>query len=980
MISVAKSTICSLLLFFQFALYAQITFTHAPKDGAFLARDLKSNIAKYQIEGDVTDKSYSTLTIEIYRDNRLERKYQMSLSFTNGKAPFRRPIALTAGKHSYSIKYILNGIGTWTSRINNIQVGDAYIIQGQSNSVASNFSGAGVHANAFKDKYIRSFGSNSPNARISESDSFWHDAEGDLAGRSGSIGQWGMVLAKSLLDSFNTPICILNGGVGGTRISLHQRDPNNHENTGTIYGRLLRRVRQADLDNGIRGIFYYQGESDGPFAVHHDTMFKRLHGFWKEDFPNFEKLFVVQVREGCGNPSMQLREFQRQFEFNLPNCQTISSNGLNGHDGCHFKFEQGYKELGLQIAALAARDFYNSPHTKNINPPNIKDCFYSNETKTEITLDLQYPDDEIFVDSGFYNLFRIEGDPSVRITGGRLLNNRIVLELNKNSCLVTGLSYDGLRRVQPWVKNKIGTALISFYNQPIKYHKVQTEYEGCKNSPITLGEDSLPGSQYLWTRLLTNQTYTNSKISIVGKQTELFSLVIHYPKSNCKKNDTLRVRLKPENIQLPKLGRDTTLCKGDSLKIQLDSTAFAEFAWYQNSRFERGHTFISSEKGPIRVEAMSESGCRYKDTVHLNLYKAKVNLPEDFSICPGNDTLLETSREYASYLWNGVMGSSKYRTSAAKVLLTVSDSFGCLATDSIHIIEQKIPLVPNLDTSVCENSFIAIKRPNKFTQWYHADTIIKTNLNVHSSISYPVVLIDSFGCLQRDTITTKALPVPKYNLGKDTGYCKLDSLILYLPGGMSKYFVNGKEQVKSEILIKNPGKIYTSVVNTQGCSSSDTIEISEYKVPSLTQFRDTLVCVGIPITFKLETDLTYTVNSGILDMNYVFKDSGRYVIQAMNIKGCSQHKSIRISYKPCSNNANYYSKPGLSIFPNPSHGDIHIRSNEALQKHITLLDANGRTVYQSLLSGKEHFINAHLLNSGLYILKIGNESFKIILY
>ena len=79
------------------------------------------------------------------------------------------------------------------------------LIQGQSNSVASNFSGSGPHANVFKDKFIRSFGSSSNKPSLSFIDTFWHDAEGDLSYIQGSIGQWGMVLAKSLLDSFNIP-------------------------------------------------------------------------------------------------------------------------------------------------------------------------------------------------------------------------------------------------------------------------------------------------------------------------------------------------------------------------------------------------------------------------------------------------------------------------------------------------------------------------------------------------------------------------------------------------------------------------------------------------------------------------------------------------------------------------------------------------------------------------------------------------------
>ncbi len=961
-------------------LSAQITFSHAPKDGAFLARNLKSNIAKYEIEGAVTDNSYTTLTVEVYRDNSLIYTYPLNLNFSQGKAIFKRPIALNAGKYSYSIKYILNGASNWSTQVDNIQVGDVYLIQGQSNSVASNFSGAGVHANAFKDKYLRSYGSASNNSTYSNADSFWHDADGDISYNKGSIGQWGLVMGKALLDSFGIPICILNGGVGGTQIYLHQRDPNNPENLNTIYGRLLKRVKKAELTDHIRGIFYYQGESDGPYAVHHDTLFKKLHGFWNEDFPNFEKLYVVQVRQGCGNPSLQLREFQRQFEFNLPNCQTISSNGLDAHDGCHFKFEKGYRELGMQLAALAGRDFYNSSRTKNIDPPNIKDCYYSNATKTEITINLMHSEDVLVVDTGFYALFQIEGDPTIQVTKGSIINNQIILELNKSSCLITGLSYNGMRLVQPWVKNKIGTALISFYNQPIKYHRVLGDYKGCKNSHITLGEDSISGSKYAWTRFLTNQKYTSSKIDIIGGQAELFSLIISYPKSNCKSNDTLRIRMSPENILIPNLGKDTTICEGDSLMLKADSIIFTEPIWYQNGLLKRVYLFNTNIAGPIILNVKSPSACIYRDTINLNIYKGHVQLPIDFSICPGTDTLLKTKRNYSQYIWNGIIGGSQYRTSTAKVLLTVTDSFGCLANDSINIIEQKVPGLPKLNIPVCSNSLTPVPRPTEFINWFIRDTMIQNNLNVYSKGTYPITLIDAFGCFQKDTIYTNTLPEPIYTLGADTGFCKNSSLSLYLPKNMAKYFVNGNEQSGSKININKSGTLYTSVTDFNACSSSDSINIVEYGLPSLNQFNDTLVCLGKPVGFKLDTGLKYFVNSVLINATYTFNDSGTYTIEAQNMNGCTQSKIISITYKPCVNSLNNHLESKFSIFPNPSMGDINIESMDIINDQIYLFDIKGRMVYQSLFTGRKHNIDAQTLKKGVYILKIKTESFKIILY
>lgn len=968
-----------ILLLCSVSLKGQISFTQVPKEGAFLARDLNKNTARYDIEGIVTDPAYTTITFEVYRNNYLERTYRMNLQFLNGRAQFKRPITLTAGKFTYSIKYILKGSTVYSQQINNLMVGDVYLIQGQSNSVANNFSGAGIHSDAFKDKYIRSFGNSSTNKNTCFADSFWHQAIGDAAYQSGSVGQWGLVMARSLLDSFGIPICILNGGVGGTRSDLHQRDPTNPENLNTIYGRLLSRVRRAQLTDKVRGIFFYQGESDRSFAIKHDTNIRNLHRFWSEDFPNFEKLFIVQVRNGCGNPSMQLREFQRQFEFSLPNCQTISSNGLNGHDGCHFKFEKGYKELGLQIAALAARDFYNSTHRTNIDPPNLQDCFYSDASKKEITLRLTHPQDMVFTDPGFYRLFMIEGDPSVEITQGEIKNNAIVLTLNKSSCSITGLSYDGLSRVQPWVKNKIGTALISFYNQAIKYHKVLNEYSGCKNSSLFIGEDSIAGSQYSWTRLLTKDTFSTSKISIKGKERELFSLIIKYSKSSCKENDTLRVKLIPDEVQIPKLGNDTSLCFGDTFKTNIDSIQFPICFWNYRSEFIKGHRFEASRSGEAILNVQSKAECAYKDTLNILFYKAKVKLPEDFAICSGADTLLKTPRSYSAYTWNGTSAGRSYTMPAGELILTVEDSFGCIASDTLTITEHPPIALPKLKPIPCENSFVTLPKPTGFSRWTYNSQVIIDGLNVYSNKNYPIGLIDSFGCSYTDTIRTSEYPEPKYSLGKDTGFCKNDTLQLLLPPNMEEYTVNGKKQNGNALTIFQAGSYYTSVTNSNGCSSSDSLFIEEYEQPSLNHFRDTLVCAKEPIVYKLEPNLNYFINSELVSNDYIFKDSGIYVIDALNTNGCLQSKTIRIEYKPCINTTHSLQTNPILIFPNPSKGAINIHATLNQNKPISLFDINGRKVYQSTFIGKSHSIEAHRFRKGMYVLKIKAECFKVLL-
>lgn len=449
-------------------LFSQLILHNPPKDNAFISRNVLTNAATITLKGQVDDTFFSSLQVKIYRNHILISSAQVPLKALKDHATFTYEVNLEAGKYIYTIEYLVsNSKGNYTKTIDGIVIGDAYLIQGQSNAVAANHDKLGIkYSKEYVDTFIRSFGNSTCDLNIVHGDTSWYSAENT---NHSWIGEWGLVLAKTLLDSFGIPICILNGALGGTTITQHTSTYNNPIDINSIYGRLLYRARKASIDNNIRGIFYFQGESDGSNARLHDSLFRQIYTSWNRDYKGFEKLYFVQVRgQSCGAPSIQLRDYQRRFEYSLSRCKVISSNGLNNHDGCHYGFVNGYEQLGLQLAALVSRDLYHGRITRNIDPPNIKNCFYSNADGDEITINMNNPKDIIYSDPDFYKLFNVEGDSTVSIVKGFIRHNCVILKLDHGSYNITGLTYDSGAGMQPWIKNSLNMGLISFYNVPIE--------------------------------------------------------------------------------------------------------------------------------------------------------------------------------------------------------------------------------------------------------------------------------------------------------------------------------------------------------------------------------------------------------------------------------------------------------------------------------------------------------------------------------
>ena len=454
------------MLFFLFFLEteAQIIFDKTPKDFAIIPRNPVTNMGSFEVSGIVPDNKYTTIEIRAYQKGKLKGNSIKTLYFTGSYSTFNFQLNLAAGLFNYDFKFYLND-GTTSklvTEVKSVAFGDVILITGQSNAVANSHNGT-VNSK-YGDSFIRSFGTASSNGSAVFSNLNWYIANGDGYYDKGTVGQWGLVMARQIMDSVKVPIAIINNAVGGTPITFHQKNPSNPIDLNTSYGRHLFRATEAQVNKKARFMFYYQGESDGSAAKLHDSLFKIMHRDWRTDFIGLEKIYVVQVRSGCGSPSLQLREVQRQFEFVLPRTRTLTMTGFSGHDGCHFALAKGYESLGFEAANCMLDEFYGKKNKKDIYPLNPVYAYFSKADYTEITLELNQHIQTLKGDVNFYQLFQLEGNSGVIITGGSIVKNKIVLNLSAKACSIKGLSYNGAAGAPPWVTNSNGIGLLSFYN------------------------------------------------------------------------------------------------------------------------------------------------------------------------------------------------------------------------------------------------------------------------------------------------------------------------------------------------------------------------------------------------------------------------------------------------------------------------------------------------------------------------------------
>lgn len=429
-----------------------VSLTSAPQDRQLFPRDSHGGAA-VAVAGRVTDPRITKVELQVSDGRR----------FSSRGPAFSFSPRITAGLRTYAMQLRATGpgINRTVALWDDLVSGDVYAVQGQSNAEAAKYNGA---ASGEESPYLRSFGSPTSDPSISAADRTWHYGVGDVTNQSGSIGQWATRLGRRLIDTYKVPVALINGAHGGQPISFFQRNDANPDDITTNYGRYRQRLVAAGALTKLRGVLFYQGESDNDNAAVHVAGYTSLLQDWRSDFGTV-KYYAFQVRvSGCGNLSVNLRDAQRRMADTL-GITVLSTNGLSGYDSCHYAWLNGYRELGDHTFAVLARDLYGGSPA-GVAPPNPLSAAYSKADHTEITVQLRSAD-PLTVDPGAGPTFRVDGTTATVTEVAYQAGGKLVLTLSGPADGATGMTYLGNLRAGPWITNATGTGLLAFTGVPI---------------------------------------------------------------------------------------------------------------------------------------------------------------------------------------------------------------------------------------------------------------------------------------------------------------------------------------------------------------------------------------------------------------------------------------------------------------------------------------------------------------------------------
>ncbi len=497
---------------------AQVSFTTLPKAGEIYPRNVITNIGNPIVAGTVLSAAspYDAMKVKLYRNNIFQATYTQVLSYQQGIANFSLTFPIVSELANYKIEAYgsINGSLTLIASVDSLLAGDAFIITGQSNAAAGAVFGFGNADN--KNSFIRVYGSGSSYGYTPE----WFEANGDIwdGGGNGNCGQWGLRLAKDLLDAHSIPIALFNGANSGQPISWFQRNDLDPQDQNTNYGRLLSRVTETGFLNDIRAIFWYQGESNsfGTSTATYKSSFNSLNSDWLSDFPNYGHLYIIQIKQGCGATKTgvnKIQEAHRELAQEIANASIYASNGTNqASDICHYPYNKGYKITGDNMFNIVNRDIYGGPSNANIESPYVISAVQT--ASNQITLNFKNTADTYTWTNGTEKDFILSGS-NVNIISGVVSGSSIILTLSGTPLSFTGLSYLGHKGIgSPTIRNLNGLGLVGF--RLLTVTPFSPKLYAAKEEPLSIYPNPAAGQTMLSFQLTSETSLIISVYNVIG--------------------------------------------------------------------------------------------------------------------------------------------------------------------------------------------------------------------------------------------------------------------------------------------------------------------------------------------------------------------------------------------------------------------------------------------------------------------------------
>jgi hypothetical protein len=389
--------------------------------------------------------------------------------------------------------------------------------------------------------------------------------------------------------------------------------------------------------------------------------------------------------------------------------------------------------------------------------------------------------------------------------------------------------------------------------------------------------------------------------------------------------------------------------------------------------------------------------------------KPVINLDSVSTLCNNKPLVLNAGNVGCTYLWNTNDTTQSIAVSTPGIYwVRVTNPNNLSETDTVIVLSGAAPaLTLGKDTIICVPDSIVLNATNPQSKYYWSTGDTSRQITVATEELYSVLVIDTNGCYNNDSIFIDVNPRPvKPKLGNNGPLCSGDTLFIvdsiskqgitsiYGPNG---FLVSDVQYWNYGVVMADSG-LYYIIDSVNGCTSADTTQV---KVDSaFTPVVSLNVSPGTNIWPYVQLDFTANVNYGLADSKFQWHKNGQIIpgetgqtykaiaytdlmngdIICVHITNsnecaitdtsidCAQPIKLSLSTETVNNSQNIY------IYPNPVKDNLLIDglTDDCV---IKVLDLAGKLRVQKLVVDRNScVIDMERMSPGVYFLHIIQQS------
>jgi gliding motility-associated-like protein len=205
------------------------------------------------------------------------------------------------------------------------------------------------------------------------------------------------------------------------------------------------------------------------------------------------------------------------------------------------------------------------------------------------------------------------------------------------------------------------------------------------------------------------------------------------------------------------------------------------------------------------------------------------DIGKDTIICSNTTIELSAGIQKDSYLW------SPTGETTSKIIARDSGTYSVIVTketcafkDTIHIsyYPKTTEIIKNkTEDSTCANVYLTINSNTGFTNYLWSTGATSDSIQVSTSNRYTIIASDIYGCINYDTITITALPIPSGNINyspaNNQTFCASNTIALTAPPNYKSYlWQNGNTNQSQQTTKSSDGMYWVILTDSLTCSNT----------------------------------------------------------------------------------------------------------------------------------------------------------------